>query len=100
MATATAVAIRQQEAVARIQKTAKTLAKRFELRLVDLAPIHRDAAIERATQLEAMAELLEEIERKTAAKAATPNDVAEGKTALAEEAPAANAAGKRKGEGR
>lgn len=95
MATAVAVAIRQQEAVGRIQKTAKTLAKRFELRLVDLAPVHRDAAIERAEQLEAMAGLLEGIER------ATRGANEDGKKALpaeaAEEKPTANAAGKRKG---
>lgn len=92
MATAAATAMRQQVALERIEQATARLRERFELRLVDLAPKHRDAAIARADQLEQLAALIEQIEERTRGTAAEDNK------ALAEPAPSAT--GKRKGEAR
>ncbi len=98
MATAAATAMRQQVALERIEQATARLRERFELRLVDLAPKHRDAAIARADQLEQLAALIEQIEQQVRTLDLTDANNAEPKKALAEPAP--SAAGKRKGEAR
>ena len=64
MAAKVAIAIRQAEALERVETAAATLSARFELAPVELAPQQRDADMARALQLEAVAGLLEEIVAK------------------------------------
>lgn len=61
MASAVAVAMRQAEALRRLETAASELRERFDLAEVNLAPQHRDADIARAMQLEAVSGLLEQL---------------------------------------
>lgn len=65
MATKTAIAIRQAEALARVQVAVTTLSTRFDLPAVELAPQQRDPDLARALQLEAVATLLDELCSRT-----------------------------------
>lgn len=59
MATAVSIAIRRDAAQARIQAAAIDLAKQYEVGQVDLAPQHKQAAIQEVLTLEAVANFLE-----------------------------------------
>jgi hypothetical protein len=65
MAAKVAIAIRQAEALSRIQAAVATLSARFELPAVELAPQQRDPDMARALQLEGVATLLDELIVKT-----------------------------------
>ncbi len=62
MAARVAVAIRQQEALARLAEAAGNLGRRFGVEVGDLAPQHKDPDIERVLQLEALVAFLGQIE--------------------------------------
>jgi hypothetical protein len=59
MAAKVMIAIRQAEALSRMQAAVTALSARFALPAVDLAPQQRDPDLARALQLEAVAELLD-----------------------------------------
>lgn len=65
MAAKVAIAIRQAEALERVEASVKTLTSRFGLADVELAPQQRDPDMARALQLEAVATLLDELCNKT-----------------------------------
>lgn len=62
MASKLSVAIRQQEAVAKLNEATASLGLRFGVEAGNLAPTHKDPDIERAEQLEALAEFLVKLE--------------------------------------
>lgn len=62
MAARVAVAIRQEDALARLTAAANSLAQRYGVPVGDLSPSNRDPNIERAEQLEAVAGFLEDLE--------------------------------------
>lgn len=61
MATPASLAIRRANAVERMQASANILAKRLGVPVPDLKPMHRDVDVQRAMELEAVAELLESV---------------------------------------
>lgn len=61
MADKVSIAIRQADALARVQAAVKELGKRAQLPEVDLQPSGRDPALVRAVQLEAVANVLEAV---------------------------------------
>lgn len=71
MASKVSIAIRQDEAVANLNEAAASLGVRFGVEAGNLAPTHKDPDIERAEQLEALAEFLVKLEA-----ASTPAPVA------------------------
>ena len=70
MAARVAVAIRQDVALARLTAAANSLAQRYGVPVGNLSPSNRDPNIERAEQLEALANFLEDLD--TAPPAALP----------------------------
>lgn len=70
MAARVAVAIRQDVALARLTAAANSLAQRYGVPVGNLSPSNRDPNIERAEQLEALANFLEALD--TAPPAALP----------------------------
>lgn len=66
MASKLSVAIRKQEAVAKLNEAAASLGGRFGVEAGNLAPTHKDPDIERAEQLEALAEFLVKLEMASA----------------------------------
>jgi hypothetical protein len=59
MATAVSIAIRRDAAQVRIQAAAIQLAEQYEVGTVDLAPKHKQPAIQEVLTLEAVADFLE-----------------------------------------
>lgn len=70
MATLEAIAIRKAGAQDRIAAAARSLAKNAGIQAPDLAPTHKDLAIQGAVQLEAVADFLEVIAKHADKKAA------------------------------
>lgn len=64
MATAVSIAIRRDAAQSRIQAAAIRLADQHEVGAVDLAPKHKQAAIQEVQTLEAVADFLEVLAAK------------------------------------
>lgn len=82
MATAVSIAIRRDAAQQRIQAAAITLAERYDVGEVDLAPRHKQPAIQEVMTLEAVVDFLEAVANQVpeAAAVAEPSKPATTKT--------------------
>lgn len=75
MADKVAVAIRQAEALARIEAVALALQAELGVAERELKPFGRDPALVRALQLEALADLLEDVARQITARKSALGDL-------------------------
>lgn len=76
MATAVSIAIRRDVAQSRIQSAAITLASQNGIKQVDLAPQHKQAAIQEVLTLEAVADFLETLATQSIAEAVPEPELA------------------------